>query len=92
MLIGNSSRAPAISPVDELRSDQLGQLSGRTGRAYAPNVKFFGENVSLENWLADAAFCIGPPSSFGYLGIGFNCSPGDTQVVCHPAPQFHIAS
>lgn len=58
----------------------------------APNVKFFGENVSPENWIAGEAFCSGPPSSFAYLGIGFNCSPGDTQVACHPAPQFHVAS
>jgi hypothetical protein len=61
-------------------------------RIDAPNVKFFGENVSLEDWTADEAFGISSSSSFAYLGIGFNCVPGNNKVACYPEQQFHLAS
>jgi hypothetical protein len=59
-------------------------------RVDADNVKFFGENVSLEGWRGEAGFSVRSRSSVVYLGIGFNAvGPGPATS---PGPQFRSPS
>ena len=58
-------------------------------RIDADNVRFYGENVSLENWQGSDGFHISSSSSFAFLGAGCSCTPGGTPYV--PRSQFRLA-
>jgi hypothetical protein len=58
-------------------------------RLDAANVRFYGENVSLEHWGGNAGFYISQGSSVAWLGAGFAYTPGSTPYA--PARQFHMA-
>lgn len=54
-----------------------------------PNVRFYGENISLENWAGECGFAITSPTSFAWLGVGFAYTSGGNPYA--PASQFHLA-
>jgi hypothetical protein len=58
-------------------------------RIDADNVRFYGENVSLENWQGGDGFHISSSSSFAFLGAGCACTPGGTPYA--PRSQFRLA-
>jgi hypothetical protein len=81
-----SSAAYAMVQASNLRVSQSGLDAIRID---ADNVRFYGENISLEDWAGDEGFYISSPSSFAWLGAGFTCTAGG--VPYGPAGQFHLA-
>jgi hypothetical protein len=59
-------------------------------RIDANNAKFYGENVSLENWQSGNGFFISQLSSFAYLGVGLAYS--SQEIPCVPPSQFRLAA
>jgi hypothetical protein len=58
-------------------------------RIDADNVRFYGENISLESWHGNEGFYIAHASSFAFLGVGFAFSPGGRPYA--PRSQFKLA-
>lgn len=76
----------AMLQVSNLRVSNSGLNAVRIDAA---NVRFYGENVSLENWRGSEGFHISSPSSVAYLGAGFAAAgPGAPYA---PASQFRLA-
>lgn len=68
---------------------RVGHSGANAIRVDANYVRFYGENVSLEDWGGDVGFYISSPTSFAWLGAGLAYSGGRSP--CAPSRQFHLA-
>lgn len=74
----------AIVQASNLRVARSGLDAIRIDAAY---VRFYGENVLIEDWGKGEGFCISSSKSFAYLGCGCDYTPR-TSLPYFPATQF----
>lgn len=77
----------ALVHASNVRVSNSGEYAVRIDAA---NAQFFGENISLENWVGQAGFYIASASSFASLGLGFSTVGGRGQPL-YPRSQFRLA-